>query len=331
MPTKTLVRTAPAPARNPLIIGHRGASGYRPEHTLASYELAARLGADFLEPDLVSTRDGVLVARHEPEIGGTTDVAAHPEFAGRRVTREIDGTAVTGWFTTDFTLAELRTLRAVERIPAVRPGNTRFDGRYRVPTFDEILALSLRLSGELRRPVGVYPETKHPTWHAGLGLACEAPLVAALRRAGLDYADAPVFVQSFEVHNLRALAGELSVPLVQLLAGSGAPADGAAGDYRELTTPDGLRRIAGYAAAIGPAKAQVLADAIAEPTALVADAHAAGLAVHPYTFRAERRFHPGFGSVVEELARFLDIGVDGVFTDNPDAGVFARAEYLSAP
>jgi glycerophosphoryl diester phosphodiesterase len=325
---KTLTRPSSlAPPRSPVIIGHRGASGYRPEHTLAAYELAARLGADFLEPDLVSTADGVLVARHEPEIGATTDVAAHPEFADRRRVRWIDGLPHAGWFTCDFTLAELRTLRAVEPLPAVRPANTRFDGRYPVPTFEEILALSLRLTEELGRPIGVYPETKQPSWHASLGLALEPALVAALRAAGLDHATAPVYVQSFETGNLRALAAELSVPLVQLVRGRGGPADG--GCYARRCSPAGLREVAEYASAIGPHKSQILAGVLDEPTSLVADAHAAGLAVHPWTFRMEERFRPGYDSMVDELGRFLDTGVDAVFTDNPDAAVLARAVHLS--
>lgn len=311
----------------PLIIAHRGACGYRPEHTLAGYELAARLGADFLEPDLVSTRDGVLVARHEPEIGGTTDVSRHPEFAARRTTNLVDGVATTGWFAHDFTLAELRTLRAVERIPDVRPGNTRFDGRYPIPTFGEIVALALRLTAELGRPIGVYPETKHPSYHAALGLPLEPALVDTLRRTGLDRPDAAVFVQSFEVHNLRELRSShgLSVPLVQLVDAHGAPADGASAAYRDMLTPDGLSRIADYAAAIGPDKA-LITDA-----ALVQDAHAVGLAVHPWTFRAEPRFRTAEApSTVAEISHYLDLGVDAVFTDNTDLAVFARAEHALA-
>ena len=206
---------------DPLVIAHRGASGYRPEHTLAAYELGARLGADYVEPDLVRTKDGVLVARHENEISGTTDVASHPEFADRRTTKVIDGVSLTGWFTEDFTLAELKTLRAKERIPALRPRNTRFDGFYEVPTFQEVIDLTKRLSKELGRPIGIYPETKHPTYFREIGLPLEEPLVRALNRNGLNSRHARVFVQSFEVGNLQALDRELRVPLVQLL---GAPA-----------------------------------------------------------------------------------------------------------
>lgn len=325
----------------PLVIGHRGAAGYRPEHTLASYELAARMGADFIEPDLVSTADGVLVARHEPEISETTDVAQHPEFADRRGTKIVDGRRMHGWFVHDFTLAELRTLRARERIPDVRQRNTRYDGRFSVPTLEEILRLAARLSGELGRVVGVYPETKHPSYFAALGLALEPPLERALRAAGLDRPDAPVFVQSFEVNNLREMATRLRVPLVQLVAADGAPADLAAeGDprgYRELLTPDGLAEIACYARAIGPDKDLVITpDGTA--TTLCDDAHAVGLAVHAYTFRNENQYLPSelrsgtnpndYGDAFGELARFFELGVDAVFSDHPDTAVAARAEYL---
>lgn len=321
----------------PLIIGHRGAAGYRPEHTIASYELAARLGADFLEPDLVSTSDGVLVARHEPEIGGTTDVARHPEFASRRMTKIIDGRRVHGWFVEDFTLAELRTLRAVERIPEVRYGNTRFDHRFQVPTFDEILRLATELTYELGRTIGVYPETKSPTYFAGLGLALEPPLVGALRAAGLDTPDAPVYVQSFETANLRELSEQVSVPLVQLVDCSGAPFDLAvAGDdrgYADMLTPGGLAEVAEYAQAIGPHKDLVITpDGV--DTGLVTWAHAEGLAVHAYTFRNENRFLPAdlrsdggpndAGDATGEVLRFVRAGVDGLFCDHPDTGLDAR-------
>jgi glycerophosphoryl diester phosphodiesterase len=331
----TALLTAPA-TRAPLVIAHRGAPGHRPEHTLAGYELAARMGADYLEPDLVSTADGVLVARHEPMIGGTTDVAAHPEFADRRTVRTIDGFTVEDWFADDFTLAELRTLRAVERLPLLRQGNTVYDGLFPVPTFDEILDLRARLSVELGREIGVYPETKSPTYFAGRGLACEPALVAALRAHGLDRADSPVFVQSFETANLRALHEEIPVQLVQLLDDVGAPADlVAAGDPRtfaDLVRPAELAGIAEYAAAIGPAKELVIPPD-GEPTTLVADAHAAGLLVHAYTFRNENSFLPSgmrrtdreadHGDVLAEYRAFHAAGVDGVFSDYPDTAVAA--------
>ena len=196
------VPDAPPTADRPIVVGHRGASGYRPEHTLASYELAARMGADFIEPDLVSTKDHVLVARHENEISGTTDVASRPEFAARRTTKTVDGRAITGWFTEDFTVAELKTLRAAERLPSVRQENTIYNGRYEIPTFAEVLDLRERLSRELRRTIGVYPETKHSTYFRSIGLDLETPLVAGVRRAHLDLERAPIFIQSFELTNL---------------------------------------------------------------------------------------------------------------------------------
>ncbi|MFC4136974.1 glycerophosphodiester phosphodiesterase [Hamadaea flava] len=341
-----LLAAAPAAAsdkprrRGPLVIGHRGASGYRPEHTLASYELAARMGADFIEPDLVSTKDGVLVARHENEISGTTNVADHPEFAARRTTKQIDGVPVTGWFTEDFTLAELKTLRAAERLPAVRQRNTLYNGLFEVPTFEEVLKLRERLSKELDREIGVYPETKHPTYFRAAGLALEAPLVQALRQHGLDRRNAPVFVQSFEAANLRDLREKLGlrVPLVFLASASGTPfADPKT--YREYLSPAGLAELAAYADGIGPDKSLVIprnADGtLAAPTSLVADAHTAGLVVHPYTFRAENQFLPAdyrvgtdpnaYGKALDEQITFLRTGIDGLFTDQADIGVLARS------
>ncbi len=340
-----LAATTAAAAAAPLVIGHRGASAYRPEHTLAAYRLAIAQGADFIEPDLVSTKDGVLVARHENEISGTTDVALRPEFADRRTTKTIDGVEVTGWFTEDFTLEELRTLRARERLPELRVDNTVFDGLYRVPTFAEVLDLARR-SG-----VGVYPETKHPTYFDSIGLSLEEPLVAALREAGLDDADDPVFVQSFETANLRELDGVVDVPLVQLLGASGAPYDlvaaGDERDYLDLVTRRGLQEVATYADGIGPDKGLVVPrdeeGALTEPTRLVRRAHAAGLLVHPYTFRPENEFLPtdlregdpeaeGFlrarGDAEAELRLFYLLGVDGVFADAPDVAVAVRERVL---
>jgi glycerophosphoryl diester phosphodiesterase len=314
-------------ARRPIVIGHRGASGYRPEHSLASYELAARLGADFLEPDLVATADGVLVARHEPELGTTTDVAARPEFVDRRTTRVVDGSCRTGWFVDDFTLAELRTLHAVERLPALRPANTRFTG-LPVPTLAEILDLRARLSVELGRPVGVYPETKNPGYFAERGVPLEPALVDALRGAGLDRPDGPVFVQSFDPASLRLLRTSVRVPLVQLVDD----------DAPHLVTPDGLAAIAGYADAVGVHRHLVIprttTGTLGDPTDVVDDAHAAGLAVHAFTFRDENAFLPvdlrrGWGDVergdgVAECIAFLVAGVDGLFADHPDTAVCAR-------
>jgi glycerophosphoryl diester phosphodiesterase len=339
----------PAGAR-PIVIAHRGASGERPEHTLAAYSLAIEQGADYVEPDLVSTKDGVLVARHENEISDTTDVASRPEFASRRTTKAIDGVAVSGWFTEDFTLAELRTLRAKERLARLR--STRFDGQLEVPTFDEVLdlvaAANARPARAGRPRIGVYPETKHPSYFASIGLALEPPLLAALRRHGLDAVDAPVFIQSFETANLKALARETPVSLVQLAEARGRPYDLAArGDTRswaDLLTPDGLAAIARYARAIGVERALVIprdaSGRLGPATSLVRDAHRAGLLVHVWTLRAENEFlpaelrsgpHPASrGDLAAEARLFLEAGVDGYFTDHPAEGVSARDAFLAA-
>lgn len=333
------------PAQNrPIVIAHRGASGYRPEHTLESYRLAIQMGADFVEPDLVATKDGVLVARHENEIGWTTDVADRPEFADRRTVKPVRGVDVEGWYTEDFTLAELKTLRARERLPQLRPANTAYDGRLEVPTLDEIIQLVRHESAARGRTIGIYPETKHPGWFQSIGLGLEEPLVAALERAGWTEPDAPVFIQSFETENLRMLRGMTRVPLVQLLESSGGPRDLALrGDertYADLATPAGLAEIATYADAIGPHKDLVIPRGdggwLAAPTTLVADARAAGLRVHPWTFRSENFFLPAdfhvgdpaaadfagiHGDLEAELAAFFAAGVDGVFADFPDVAL----------
>ncbi|HEY5116536.1 MAG TPA: glycerophosphodiester phosphodiesterase, partial [Nakamurella sp.] len=286
----------------PLVIGHRGAAGYRPEHTLASYELAARMGADFIEPDLVSTKDHVLITRHENDITGTTDIADHPEFAARKATKSVDGVSITGWFTEDFTLAEIKTLRAKERLPAVRQRNTIYDGLFPVATFQEVLDLRARLSRELGREIGIYPETKHPSYFRSIGLELETPLVQSLLRAGLDKASSPVFIQSFEPTNLQDLRNKYKVrtKLIFLTSATGAPFDlvskGDRRTYADLTAPAGLRLLATSINGIGPDKTQVIprdaAGNLGSTTTLVRDAHAAGLLVHPYTFRAENQFLP---------------------------------------
>ncbi|HEX2079906.1 MAG TPA: glycerophosphodiester phosphodiesterase [Longimicrobium sp.] len=332
----------------PLVIAHRGASGYRPEHTLASYALAIQMGADFVEPDLVSTRDGVLVCRHENEIGGTTDVAAHPEFAARRTTKVVDGVAMEGWFTEDFTLAELKTLRARERLPQLRPRNAELDGRFEVPTLEEVIALVQRESAARGRTIGIYPETKHPTYFQSIGLGLEDPLLAALERVGWTGADAPVFIQLFETANLRMLRGRTGVRLVQLMEAQGRPYDftarGEARTYADLATPAGLAEIATYADAIGPDKSMVIPrdgdGRLLPPAPLVADAHAALLDVHPWTLRSENYFLPAdlragdpadpfflrlHGDAQAEAAAFFAAGVDGVFADFPDVALRARA------
>ena len=316
----------------PIVIAHRGASGLRPEHTLASYELAIEQGADFIEPDLVPTRDDVLVARHENNITDTTDVAAHPEFADRKATKTIDGVTMTGWFTEDFTLSELKTLRAKERLPQLRPDNAKYDGRFEIPTFAEVIALAKRHN------VGVYPETKHPTYFAAIGHPTDGLLLAELGKADWDRADAPVFVQSFEVENLKRLHARTKVRLIQLMDAQGGPADGAAPSYAAMTTPEGLKAVAAYAYGIGPNKDMVV-KGDGPPSSLVADAHAAGLKVHPWTFRAENFFlAPAFrtgpdprthGRIRDDIARQLEIGVDGFFTDFPLDGAQARDHFVA--
>ena len=334
-------------AQLPIVIGHRGASGYRPEHTLASYELAIEMGADYIEPDLVSTKDHVLVARHENEITGTTNVADHTEFADRRTTKVIDGIAVTGWFTEDFTLAELKTLRAKERLPDVRPANTAFDGLYEIPTFQEVIDLAKR------GHVGIYPETKHPTYFRSIGLPLEEPLVQALRANGYRGRNAPVFIQSFEVGNLQRLNRMTNVQLVQLIDATGKPYDFVvAGDprtYADLVTPAGLAEIATYADGIGANKNLIVPrdgqNRLTSPTTLVQDAHQAGLVVHPWTFRRENTFLPedfrqgnpaspfhlqATGDFPAELQLFYKLGIDGLFSDNPDVAVAVRHEVFAS-
>jgi len=296
-----------------LVIAHRGASGYRPEHTLESYRLAITLGADFVEPDLVVTSDGVLVARHENEISATTDIAAHPELADRYATKTVDGRSVTGWFTEDLTLAELKTLRARERLPRLRPANCRYDGRYPVPTFEEVLDLVARESRRRGRVVGIYPEIKAPSYFRSIGLPLEPLLVQALRRRGLDRPDGSAYVQCFEPGALRRLAEMTWAPLVQLIGPDSAAAD--------LVTRSGLRDIATYAVAVGTHKDVVLprdpGGWRGDPTRVVDDAHDTGLLVHAWTLDSD----------FDEYAAFFAAGVDGVFTDHTDVAVAARAAY----
>ncbi|WP_294057309.1 glycerophosphodiester phosphodiesterase [Sphingomonas sp.] len=322
-----------------IVIAHRGASGLRPEHTLLSYELAIEQGADFIEPDLVPTKDGVLVARHENNITETTDVASHPEFASRRTTKTIDGETMTGWFTEDFTLAELKTLRAKERLPQLRPGNTAYDGQAEIPTLDEVIALAKRRSKALGRTIGIYPETKHPSYFASIGLPLEQRLVDTLKAAGWDRADAPVFIQSFEVDNLKKLKTMTHIRLIQLMSKDGGPADHAQPSYAAMATPEGLKQVATYAYGIGP-ELTMIAPWTGDPTDLIVDAHAAGLRLHPWTFRAENfflmpRYRTGadpkaHGELEAEIRYFIGLGVDGFFTDYPAIGVAAR-ETNSAP
>lgn len=326
-----------ASTASPLVIAHRGASGERPEHTLEAYALAIEQGADYIEPDLVSTRDGVLVARHENEISETTDVTSHPEFADRKTTKLIDGQSMTGWFTEDFTLAELKTLRAKERLPQLRNANTAYDGRFEVPTLSEIIALVQKRQSETGRTIGLYPETKHPGYFRSIGLPIEEPLVKALTAAGYVGADDPVFIQSFEVENLKRLRGMTGLSLVQLMAASDGPPDLPGVTYAAMSTAQGLGDVARYANAIGAEKTLVIPrdrnGNLAEPTMLVRDAHAAGLKVHIWTFRRENYFLPqnlrtgadprAAGGVTTEIRAYRAIGIDGFFTDNVAEGVAA--------
>lgn len=314
-----------AAAADPILIAHRGASGERPEHTLASYERAIDEGADYIEPDLVLTKDGILVARHENEIGGTTDVAEHPEFAERKTTKTIDGATVTGWFTEDFTLAELRTLRARERLPDLRPANVRFNDLYLIPTFEEILKLVRAKEAEMHRRIGIYPETKHPTYFAKLGLPHQDALLTLLSKYGYETQADPVFIQSFEVGNLKALRAATRLRLIQLVDAEGGPADLPGSTYADMLTLQGLKDIATYADGIGPSAVQVVAPE--GPTALVGRAHDAGLQVHVWTLRMENPFLPeqyrrpddpqGRGDFTGWVRAIVASGVDGFFSDFP--------------
>ncbi|WP_055695362.1 glycerophosphodiester phosphodiesterase [Streptomyces prasinopilosus] len=333
----------------PTVIGHRGASGYRPEHTFGAYDLALDLGADIVEAgDLVPTRDGHLVCRHEPEIGGTTDVADHPEFAGRERTKLLDGVSVTGWFTEDFTLAELKRLRAVERIPANRPHNTLYDGRWGIPTFEEVLRWQNEQTRKRGKQVWIYPELKHPTYFRKLGLGTEELLARLLRKHGKDKRNSPVIIQSFEPTSIRRMSRLVGNPLAVLLSGANSrPWDFVEnGDPRkvaDLITPKGLKEIASYAQGIGPTLDLVIprdaAGKLTEPTTLVRDAHRAGLILHPYTMRNENPFLPAdfrrggdpdaYGDVFGAFHAYFATGIDGVFTDHPDTGLLAREDFVN--
>ena len=314
-------------ARRPLLIAHRGASAERPEHTLEAYARAIELGADYIEPDLVATRDGALIARHEAELSTTTDVADRTHFAERRTTKTIDGRHLTGWFAEDFTLAEIRTLRAKERLPGFRPANTRYDGRFAVPTFAEIVALARSEGARLGRTIGVYPELKHPTFLARQGIDVTALMLAELRRLDLTASDAPVFVQCFEIGPLERLAHAVETPRILLFAAEGGPADRPDLTYADLADPAELEAIATYATGIGVSLRLLLDEAEAEaPTPLVADAHSAGLAIHGWTMRAENAFLPPAYRTSDDLTQVGDYasywnaliatGADGFFVDN---------------
>lgn len=347
----------------PLVIGHRGTAGYLPDHTLEGYALAIELGADYIEPDLVATKDGVLIARHEPNITATTDVADRPEFAARNRTMLVDGALESGFFASDFTLAEIKTLRAKQPIPADRP--TQFDGKFQIPTFDEVIALAKRKSAETGRSIGIYPETKHPTYHQALGLPLEDKLLAALTRAGWNHRHAPVFIQSFEQANLKALSKKTKVRLIQLVDADDVNADGSlaynapfdrpydwtasgkpellARTFDWFTTDEGLDDIATYAYGIGPWKRYIVstindgsvsgpgeaARVLAEPTDLIERAHSRGIKVHTWTFRNEQRrlANDYAGNPINEYLQFYRLGIDGVFSDFTDTAIVARTLF----
>jgi glycerophosphoryl diester phosphodiesterase len=348
----------------PLVIGHRGgATGYLPEHTLVNYALGIELGADFVEPDLVATKDGHLIARHEPNLIATTNVKDLPQFAGRKRTAVIDGASEEGFFASDFTLAEIKQLRAVQQLG---DRDQRFNGLYEIPTLDEIIAFVKRKSREKGRTIGIYPETKHPTYHQSLGLALEDRLLDALKRAGWTKRSSPVFIQSFETANLKYLRTKTKVRLVQLVDADDVNPDGSlafnapydkpydwvvsgrAGLFKDLLTPAGLAEVATYADGIGPWKyylqsststgADINGDGLVNeadrkllpPTAIVANAHQLGLLVHPFTFRNEqKRLQSDYkGNPVNEYLNFYKLGVDGVFSDFADTAFVARAMYL---
>lgn len=325
--------TAQAQFQSPLVIGHRGASGILPEHTLEAYQAALDQGADYFEPDVVSTRDGILIARHENEIGTTTDVAQ--KFPERKRTRVVDGQSITGWFTEDFTLAEIKQLRAVQRLPF---RDQQYNGQFQIPTLAEILVFREQQSKRLERPVGIYIETKHPSYFRGIGLPLEEKLLQHLDRHGLMDADDPVFIQSFEVGNLQWLNRRTEVPLIQLIESSGSPADQQTTglSYARMVTPQGLAQIATYADGIGPDKRLILPlkdDVLQPATALIKEAHAVGLKVHPWTFRSDASYlAPAYqGDPTPEYLQFMALGVDGVFSDFAAHAQAARQQFLKQP
>jgi glycerophosphoryl diester phosphodiesterase len=342
----TTVEAAPLPAR--LVIAHRGASAVRPEHTIEAYTKAIEDGADVIEPDIVITKDGVLVARHENEISGTTNVADKPEFASRKTSKVIDNESVTGWFTEDFTLAELKTLGVNERIPANRPANTRFNGQFQIPTLQEVIDLAQRKTRETGRTIAIYPETKHPSYFKSIKLPLEKRLVDTLHANGYRGKQAPVFIQSFEVANLKEMRSMTDLRLIQLMSARGQPEDfrlsGDKRTYADIASAAGLREVATYANGIGPAKDLVIPrdsqKNLGTPSSMIQNAHAAKLLVHPYTFRPENPFLPTNlrrgdpasrsqrGDAGAEINAFLNAGVDGFFTDDPAVGRAALDAFL---
>lgn len=371
-----LMPTAPAHAAGtlngaaPLVIGHRGASGYRPEHTLEAYALAIAQGANYIEPDLVMTKDGELLARHEPMLARvnldaagnivygangqpvlnrtdtSTNVWELPQYASRLTVKTLDGVKVGGWFAEDFTAAEIRTdIRAQERLRDLRTANNAFNNQFVIPTLQEVIDLAKTQSAALGRPIGIYPETKHPTYFADFARAnnlqrMEDRLVQTLHAAYGNSANAPVFIQSFEVGNLQYMRGRTDIRIVQLLSSGGRPYDftlsGDPRTYADLARPEGLDFINDYAAGVGANTNLMIAlvgGSLGGATTLVDDAHAKGLVVHGWTFRAENVFLPnefdigtdpaGIGNMGGQVQAFLALGMDGFFTDHPDLGVAA--------
>ncbi|MBV1914833.1 MAG: glycerophosphodiester phosphodiesterase [Pseudomonadales bacterium] len=348
MPDNSHHQNRPTP-KSPIVIAHRGASGYMPEHTLAAYSIAILQGADFIEPDLVMTKDGHLIARHDNFLDLTTDVADRPEFKQYKTTRQVDGVLVKGWFSEDFTLAEIKQLRAIERIPDIRPENTRFNGMFEIPTLEEIIQQVKGYEQLLGKTIGIYPETKHPSHFQQLGLPMEKPLVEILHRAGYSGPDAAVYIQSFEVSNLKALNKLTDLPLIQLLSQKGQPQDvvmeGGALSYDEMATRNGLLDIAKYADGVGPEKYHFIIPKDSDgnlkkenTTGFVDFSHLAGLKVHAFTFRNENVFLPAnFQNVesdntheqlIEELLLFLEAGIDGFFVDQTELGIEAKRRFL---
>ncbi|MFN3455130.1 MAG: glycerophosphodiester phosphodiesterase [Pseudobdellovibrio sp.] len=320
----------------PLVIGHRGASGYRPEHTLEAYKLALDMGADYIEPDLVITKDGVLISRHENEISETTDVAI--KYPDRKTTKKIDGENKTGWFAEDFTLKEIKTLRTKERLPN---RDQKFNGLYEVPTFEEIIELLKTFNNKNSMTRGIYPETKHPSYFQSIGLALEEPLVKILNKYHLNNKNSKVFIQSFELSNLKKLKKITSVPLILLLEiPQKSPYDfilsGDKRTYLDLVNTDtSLKELSLIVSGIGPHKAYIIpilpSGQKLPPTELVKKAHTFGLKVHPYTFRNDKQYlHSSYENNPElEYMEFFKQNVDGVFSDFPDTAIKAREKYLS--
>lgn len=331
-----LPATAQGFKKKPLIIGHRGASGERPESTLMAFRLAIAEGADFIEPDLVLTKDGHFVVRHENEISQTTDVALRPEFEKRLTTRQIQGQAVSGWFSEDFTLEELKTLRCRERLPKLRPESAKFNGQESIPTYQEVIDLAKSESARLKRTIGTYPEMKHASYFAGLGMPMEGRLADILKANGLDSPTAPVFIQCFDVLPLKTIMTMCKAPRIQLVSPDGGPTDVAL-RYKDMVSASGMKAMAAYANGVGPDWSMVIPTVdggLGPATALVGDAHAAGLAVHPWTVRAENVFLPPklrsgtdpmvHGNVDAVYHALYAAGIDGLFSDFPGLAVKAR-------